>query len=732
MKGIIFDLKKFRLEQLNGMSQEEFASQIGISQDKVSRMESNPDQITLPIIIQIAEHFGMTLNDLIEIPSKEVKALRTKYTWKDVEDIKQILNNYMLSSGIFESELYRSEVKELDRMVKTLFKKPKIAFIGRSDVGKSTMINKLLGEDRLPAKWTPTTSIAIHIKHIEDRPDFMDEDVWIFKSEPEGNELWDDMRLYDKEYCCSLKLSAGNYDLLNSYGTRKGEHFASGNATSAVVFIDSDMLLNCDIIDLPGYGTGDRVEDDSITLKEKNKADIVVYLSIANGFMRSEDIAYVNEFIPALCDVSSYGVEGVMPLSNLFVVASQAHIVNKRVELDDILDQGCTRLVQSMTEDVLKRCGGKSELRKRFFTYTSNSLVLREDFEKALIYAVETLPKIIKQKAVSLVMQWANSKDELLRDIINGYNKIIEEREKAQKILEYYIENEPKRRNEYQCKIDNVKRTIQGYKKKNIEDFEKYYTEIVTVSKLEERMKNRNVKNKKEEIQAFSSYVCGILNEKAESILNESTEDFKKEIESFISSFEETSQGSFDNDKFFALSMFNKEQAFAAGLAGAVTYGALAIWAATCGNLGGYILVAKGVSLLSALGVSVGGTAAATSAVAAIGGPAVLGVALAVIATLAVFAALSGTWRKSVAKKMTSAFNKEGISEKIKEVIMRYWNDTETAFVLAANNLDMEWERHLDSLKNKIYSNDTETILAAVREAEMMRNFLQNIPLFDK
>lgn len=61
------------------------------------------------------------------------------------------------------------------------------------------------------------------------------------------------------------------------------------------------------------------------------------------------------------------------------------------------------------------------------------------------------------------------------------------------------------------------------------------------------------------------------------------------------------------------------------------TLGGLGLWAATVGNLGGYILVAKGVSLLSALGISVGGTAAAASFVAAIGGPITIGIALAAL-----------------------------------------------------------------------------------------------------
>ncbi|HYW18192.1 MAG TPA: hypothetical protein VE956_02585, partial [Nodularia sp. (in: cyanobacteria)] len=70
---------------------------------------------------------------------------------------------------------------------------------------------------------------------------------------------------------------------------------------------------------------------------------------------------------------------------------------------------------------------------------------------------------------------------------------------------------------------------------------------------------------------------------------------------------------------------FDTKGAFLGGIAGLGAYGALAAWAAGLGNLGSYILVAKLVSLLSALGISIGGgTAAVISFVAAIGGPIVL------------------------------------------------------------------------------------------------------------
>lgn len=69
-------------------------------------------------------------------------------------------------------------------------------------------------------------------------------------------------------------------------------------------------------------------------------------------------------------------------------------------------------------------------------------------------------------------------------------------------------------------------------------------------------------------------------------------------------------------------------------VASLTTFGALATWAsivAAGSNLGAYLLVPTVVSFLSSIGVSVGGTAAAASIVAVLGGPITIGIGIAVV-----------------------------------------------------------------------------------------------------
>lgn len=728
MNGIIFDLKSFRSNQLNGMSQEEFAKQVGITQDKVSRMESDPTQVSLDILFKIATHFGMSLDDLVGLPKPAMQALSVDYTWSSAEFIRSTVLDYIQKSEV--GAAYEKDIHELATLIEKTIRKPKVAFIGRSDVGKSTMINTLLGTARMPAHWTPTTAIAVYIKHTNDRPPYMDEDVWVFQSDAVTNETWDDTRLNDEEYCRSLKLSSGNYDLLNTYGTRKGEHFAESKATAAVVFVDSSLLLNCDIVDLPGYGTGDRMEDDALSLREKSKADVLVYMSIANGFMRTEDISYIKDAIPLLADIQSCSDAEIKPLANLFIVASQAHVIDHgdQTELSNILAAGCDRFEKSLTDGFWEERRKPDSLLERFYTYTSNSPVLCERFKKDFRQLIETLPQVVEERARSIVEEWVSNKDAALQNAIASYQQLLEDRKQCEEALKKYDQNEPKRHASFQQARQKVVERIVKYKRESVDEVKDYYNQTITVDNLVSLMEQREVAKKKEDLQVFSTYVSGLIQDRTSAVLKKKSQELSEDIDAFLNTFEISTTISVDNVSF-KVPPFSKEQAFAAGLAGVATYGALAIWAATCGNLGGYILIAKGVSLLSALGISVGGTAAAFSAVASIGGPIVLGIALALIAAISVFAAFSGTWRKSVAKKFVEACRDERVLEKLESSIGTYWNDTQIAFNASADSLDAEWKNHIENLREQLRIYDIDAISKAKDEAETMRNFLRGIPL---
>ena len=720
-----FNLKNFRVDQLH-MSQDVLAKTLGISQDKVSRMENDPNQITLEMLIKIAMTFGMNLDDLVKLPERDLSPLKVNDCWSSAEYIRSTMCDYIKNNT--PAGRYKKDVDELEVLVRTTLRKPVVAFIGHSDSGKSTLINALLGKAGMPAKWTPTTAIAAHLKHTKDRPAYMGKDeVWIFHSDDNGTP-WDDTRLADEEYCRSLRLCSGNMDLLNTYGTRSGEHFSGSNATAAVAFIESDVLLNADFCDLPGYGTGDRISDDALSLHEKRRADILIYLSPANAFMRGSEINYIRDAITSLPAIEAQS--SLAPLANLYILASHAHVVDhgNAESLETILKAGCARVNQCLSESFWLGKRSPDALDKRFFTYTTDIPELRKPFEDDLKALLEALPRVIEENHKNSVRKWAATRDGELQIAIQGYEDLLAEHAKYQAVLDEYLKNEPKRYGAFQQARKQVTDCIDTYRRNSSETLKAFYAETINVDHLTSLIDERKVKRKKEDLELFSNYLSGLLSDKVNAVLQDKAGQMQRDIDTFLKDFDASTHINVDGVSF-TLPFFNMKQAFAAGLAGLSAYGALAIWAASCGNLGGYVLVAKGVSLLSALGISVGGTAAAASAVASIGGPIVLGIGIALIAAISAFAAFSGVWKRTAARRITEAFQNERVLSKLTEHMDEYWSSTREAFDAAADSLDEQWKQHLEQLRSTVAEYDEKAIEAARKEAEEMRNFLKNIPL---
>lgn len=295
------NFKSLREDKLK-LSQEQFASVYGLDLSAVKELEKNNNP-GLDIIQAIIQKTGMSFEEVTSFEKPKLKAFEAKYTWEKADFTKKSLIEYIRDSltRMEVSEEHKEKyIKDFQLGIDANLVKPSISIVGRSDTGKSTLINSLIGMEKMPTSWTPTTSIAVYIKHIKERPNFIKEDAWVFASECDGENLWNAKRLYDEEYCKKWKIASGEIDILRKFGTRQGGGLST-NAGSAVVFIDAPILLNCDIVDLPGFGT-ETDSDDEITLKAAQRTDVLIYLSQANGFMRIEDIEYLKQN----CNLTEY------------------------------------------------------------------------------------------------------------------------------------------------------------------------------------------------------------------------------------------------------------------------------------------------------------------------------------------------------------------------------------------------------------------------------------------
>jgi transcriptional regulator with XRE-family HTH domain len=736
----MFDLKSFRERTLK-MTQDEFAVLIGQRQDYISRLEKNPSQIPLDVFITIANKTGMTLDQLSNYQKPTTKTLNTDFKWQSADFTKKTIIDYIERYSAEFKDIadtrYEKLINDLKAGVYQAIKKPKIAFVGRSDVGKSAMINAIIGVEKMPTSWSPTTSIIVYLKHISEKPDFISEDVWIFKASKDGVG-WDDSRLNDEAYCQEWKLASGDIETLKSYGTRQGDNYMSNDAGSAVVFVDSDVLKNCDFIDLPGFGTGDREEDDAMTLNASQRADVIVYLSIANGFMRDEDMQYLHHAIKNLNIIETREDKRIPPLSNLFIVASQAHTVDQgnSISLKNILDKGCERFEKTITENfwtdrqsVTGYFYTHDIFRSRFFTYSTDIEQTRIAFESEMKKVIELLPGQVEHKAKEFVKDYAASVGVTLDSDIEDFDKMLNEKEKYESLLNEINKNEPARKNSSQNDRINVSKEIEEFRKASISEFAEKYGSIISVDSIVSIIKTKGFKKNKEDVQLLSNYVNSLVEDALQDVLKKKSEDLCGVINKYISGFQQSTLGEKADKIGISRVSFNATRAFASGLAGLATIGGLAFWASTLGNLGAYILLAKGVSLLAALGISVGGTAAAASAIAAIGGPIVIGIALAVIAALAVFVIFSGGWEKSLAKKLVKAYDDQDALMKYKKAINSFWEETQKAFNASSENMEKEWDEYVENLRGMIENYDINDIIRRINVAKEIKSFFTNIPL---
>ena len=725
-----FKLKDFREDYLK-LTQAELAELIGVRQDRISRLEQNLDTISLEELVVLSKKTGKSLDEITNYKRDIPNKLEVKDSWNKVRYIKSTIINYIKDYSPKNNLNYESKIGELRKNIEAIARKPRIVFSGKSDSGKSTLINALLVKEKMPTNWTPTTSIIVYVKDILDRPAYMEEELWIFKKGK--NEEWDDTRLYDEKYCREWKIAGGNAEMLSQYGVRKGEEY-NKDIGSAVLFIDSPILKNCDILDIPGITAG--IDSDNIAASQaKLKADVLVYLSQASGFLQTEDANYLKEALEVLPPLEKIEGTGLSPMSNLFVVATHAHHINPRTDLKKICDSGCDRFTNTLPESFWKRYSNNSkklfsekDLRKRFFTYTTDIEDLREDFEKELKNTIENLPKLLENEVFNLTKEYAKSESSEMKREIENYEKLINKREDCSKLLEEIKKNEPKRKFSLEENNRNVKNRIFDLDTETKRKFKEDFNQMLTEENIIKIIDKRGYKNKKADLEELGSYISSEIQDIYRKNLEKTTEKFKDTMDEYLvetqKSLELTNSSSGINIDLD----FDFKSAFIGGLAGAATLGGLAFWASTLGNLGAYILVAKGVSVLSALGISIaGGTATATAFVASIGGPITLGIAAALLVGVAIWGIFSDSWKKKIAKKIIEEFKKH--VTKYDEAITQYWLDTENGFDIAKNKMEEEWEKYINNLEDELYNYDINKLKETLKNAKEVKDFFINIPL---
>lgn len=760
-----FDLRKLRMllpgKDGKHLSQLEFAELVLKSiefkkkytvrglQSTISKWENDPNSLSLETFFKICEAVGVDPGQvLIEMSKDKTSILRLKDPFVDLNVRMNLLKSYIepaLQRNLSSNDnmiFHKSLLKELNHVVERLHLKPTLAFAGAFDAGKSAMVKALTGTEAIETNWTPTTAISTFLVHVDDRPDFMREDVWIFKQGTNPNKGWDFTRYRDEEYCEKWILEKGHYEIFMRHGTHQGrKKYQMTEAGSALIFLSAPILKACNIIDMPGYGGGTPSLDEIQKQQVSNIADAVVFLSTANQFMSETDNVFLNEILRRLPVVELDS--GVIPFGNIMVVASQIHILKSSSLVKEKDFKNEIKKILLRSEDVFGSITGRvkarhlknnhddsgKEIFSNIFTpYTLDDKKIRRTFElKLKSMLTNVIAPYFSQEMEKVVINFKRRAIEVADNEIKKYETIMSERETTEKRFKNAKVNKPKDIAKLDTKLSSLIELIDLHETESSKDFDNRWNNLIKVEVIEDKITD-NFSDRK----SAAKYVGGMVIEESkdfvEEIIQTRMEDCKPAINELFKDYEIYAKKLSGADPGTSDIPFDFQGALAGAITSAGVLGGLGLWASSLGNLGWYIIAAKGVSVLSALGFSVGGgVAGAMSFLAGIGGPIVAAAGLAVVVGLAVFSFFGESWQKRLAKKVVDLIQRSDIKSNLKGQLSKFWSDTAEGLEEVTELLKEKIDEYISDLGLLLKSSNPKDIEQRIKICKEHRRFFANI-----
>ena len=423
------------------------------------------------------------------------------------------------------------------------------------------------------------------------------------------------------------------------------------------------------VLDLPGYGT-EMESDDRIAFEAINKTDILIYLSQANGFMRIEDITYLKENIRCLSIWENKKNNNLKPLSNLFIVASQAHTVangNKK-ELKNILLKGSENFTKVLSNDYWKRRSeisgynyGINELNSRFFTYTTDIPELCQNFINELKETIELFPKVVEAEIENFISNYIMSRKTILEIEIKSYKEMIESKNKYEGLLKEIEKNKLQKIKEDSDNKKVLREKIKKLTLDSLNEYNNYYSSILNVDNITAKIKEKKIKKKKEDIDFFISKFQDEIHQKCLSILEKNLSEFIEIAKKYVKKYKENINISFE--KFAIENIFEDDYIYTKFL--------------RIGAMG----VLDTAFFLGPIGMTI---------------------SLIIGGILGIISFFGGNWEKTVAKKIVKVYEENDCISKYKNIIKSYWGNIETMVDKEIDEIEKEWNNYVELLKINI------------------------------
>lgn len=703
------NLKEMRLQA--NISQMDMANKLGVSQSQVSRYEDEPEDVSLRMIKKWAEVCGFL--------ESNVSGLELGEPYANIKEKIDKLDRAL--QYVPKSETFNDlDVTALVQSLKMKGRKPRVGVFGHFDMGKSRLCNTLLGGAYLPTGYQPMTDVACIVRHIEDKPIWQSEDVWML------SEGFDIHKIDDEAHCKAHKTLAGGIESLNRYATRNDakdevSHFA-------VIYIDVPLLKACDLVDMPGYGNDQN--DAHRTELATSFVDIVLYLSAVQGFLGKNDLDYIGGLVNVLPNFEDNTLN-LRPLDNLYIIATRADQIKESKELSTIFDKAAKRAYQHLelrfAEKESKNPISEDYFKTRFFSFTADKRILRQDFERDF---TQLLGQILARK---ITTEFEASVQKMLSLVTQDYlekacnlEKILENQEQSKADFEKIKQDQPERIAKRLAKVANIAKEIERFKYLCLNQANTIFEQKMQPDAVENMIK-AHYQDKKDAQQLAVSYLADSIQTEINKSTKERSVEFSHLVNEYLQDFEIKQENTYS-----IKTGFDANTAFMGVMAGLGTFGALSVWAtvaAAGSNLGAYLLIPTVVSFLSSLGISVGGTSAAISFVAAIGGPITLGIGLAVLTGVAVMAIFGKSWQKKLAEKIIESLQEQQYQSQVLQGITQYWEDTWNGFQQASIQMETEYQQRLQVLQQMVEQTDRKKIQQEKTFYEAVSYFIENLKI---